>query len=168
MRSIARLLTGGSASPPMLPLGHIALVGAGGALAIATVAVLGQLSGMPWLLGSFGASCVLLFGFPEAPFSQPRNLFLGHLLCSIIGLGFLTYVGSEWWSLSLAFGVSLMVMLVTRTVHPPAGSNPVIIFLTRPDWSFLVYPTLAGVLALWFLAFIFFRATCKDMKFRTP
>jgi len=59
----------------------------------------------------------------------------------------------------LAVGTALAVMLVTRTVHPPAGSNPVIIFLTRPDWSFLLFPTLAGIMVLLFLARLMLKVT---------
>ncbi|MDF1584737.1 MAG: HPP family protein [Methyloprofundus sp.] len=97
-------------------------------LAIACVAYLGQVSDQPLILGSFGASCVLLFGFPDAVFSQPRNLIGGHVLCSLIGLGFLKLFGPDWWFMALAVGTALAVMLATRTVHPPASSNPVIIF----------------------------------------
>ncbi|MDI1277533.1 HPP family protein [Methylobacter sp.] len=128
-------------------------------MAIAAIAVLSQLSGQLWILGSFGASCVLLFGFPDAIFSQPRNLIVGHVLCSLIGLGFLKFVGPDWWSMALAVGTVLAAMLITRTVHPPAGSNPVIIFLTRPDWSFLLLPTLVGVIVLLFLARLMFKVT---------
>lgn len=148
-RQITRWVTGADAIPP---LGPIAWAGLGAAAAIACVAWLYQNEGSPWLLGSFGASCVLLFGFPEAPFSQTRNLFTGHLLCSLIGLMFLAWTGPVWWGLALALSTALMVMLLTRTVHPPAGSNPVIIFMTQPDWYFLLFPTLAGVILLWLAA----------------
>lgn len=157
LRNINR--NGGKALPPRPSLSHIAMAWLGSSLAIASVAVLGQLSGQPWILGSFGASCVLLFGFPDAVFSQPRNLIAGHVLCSLIGLGFLKFVGPEWWSMALAVGTALAVMLVTRTVHPPAGSNPVIIFLTRPDWPFLLFPTLAGAIVLFFLARLMLKLT---------
>ncbi|PPK73047.1 HPP family protein [Methylobacter tundripaludum] len=150
---------GGKVLPPRPSLLHIAWAGLGSSLAIASIAALSQLSGHPWILGSFGASCVLLFGFPDAVFAQPRNLIVGHLLCSLIGLGFLKFVGPDWWSMALAVGTALAAMLVTRTVHPPAGSNPVIIFLTRPDWSFLLFPTLAGAIVLFFLARLIFKLT---------
>jgi len=150
---------GAKALPPIPSLSHIALAGLGSSLAIAAIAALSQLSGQPWILGSFGASCVLLFGFPDAVFSQPRNLIVGHILCSLVGLGFLKFVGPDWWSMALAVGTALAVMLVTRTVHPPAGSNPVIIFLTRPDWSFLLFPTLVGVIVLLFLARLMLKVT---------
>jgi CBS-domain-containing membrane protein len=74
---------------------QIALAWLGSTLGIAAVAALGQISNQPLILGSFGASCVLLFGFPDAPFSRPRNVIAGHLLCSVIGLIFLKFVGPE-------------------------------------------------------------------------
>lgn len=157
LRNIIR--NGGKALPPRPSLSSIALAWLGSSLAIASIAVLSQLSGQPWILGSFGASCVLLFGFPDAVFSQPRNLIVGHVLCSLIGLGFLKFVGPDWWSMTLAGGTALATMLVTRTVPPPAGSNPVIIFLTRPDWSFLLFPTLVGVIFLLFLARLMLKVT---------
>jgi CBS-domain-containing membrane protein len=151
----------GSVPQPASSTGQIALAWLGSSLGIATVTALSQFSGQPWILGSFGASCVLLSGFPDASFSQPRNLIAGHLLCSAIGLSFLAFVGPAWWSMALEVSTSLVVMMVTKTVHPPAGSNPVIIFMTRPDWTFLVYPTLAGALVLLFLALCFLKLTHK-------
>jgi CBS-domain-containing membrane protein len=50
-------------------------------------------------------------------------------------------------------------MMVTRTVHPPAGSNPVIILLTQPGWGFLVYPTLSGALIVTAIGLIYNNAT---------
>ena len=147
------------ALPTRPPARQIAQAWLGSTLAIATVAAVGHYSSQPWILGSFGASCVLLFGFPEEVFSQPRNLLAGHLLCSLIGLCFLKLVGPDWWSMALAVGTALAVMMATRTVHPPAGSNPVIIFLTQPDWLFLVFPTLAGVIRLLFIARLFQKIT---------
>jgi CBS-domain-containing membrane protein len=152
--------TSGKTLPPRPSISYIATAWLGSSLAIAFVAVLGQQAGQPLILGSFGASCVLLFGFPDAVFSQPRNLIIGHILCSLIGLCFLKFVGPEWWSMALAVGTALAAMLSTRTVHPPAGSNPVIIFLTQPDWQFLLFPTLAGVVGLFFVARLFQRITC--------
>ena len=48
------------------------------------------------IMGSFGASCVLLFGFPKSPFSQPRNVILGHFISSLTGLFFLHIVGNDY------------------------------------------------------------------------
>jgi len=133
----------------------IALAWLGGVIAIGVVAVLGNWLSLALVLGSFGASCVLIFGYPDAPFSQPRNVILGHFGSSLIGLIFLAAFGTHWWSLALAVGTAIAVMMLTRTVHPPAGSNPVIVFLTQPGWSFLWYPTLAGALLLVATALIY-------------
>ncbi|MDR3323550.1 MAG: HPP family protein [Zoogloeaceae bacterium] len=148
------------ASPP--PARVILTSGLGAILAMAVVAALADFSGYPLVLGSFGASCVLLFGFPDSPFSRPRNVIGGHLLASLIGLGFLSLFGAHGWSLALAVGVCIAAMMATRTVHPPAGSNPVIIMLSSPDWMFLWTPTGIGALLLVGVALLFNHAA------RTP
>lgn len=126
----------------------IALAGLGGGLAIGALALLGASTGVTLLLGSFGASCVLVFGFPESPLAQPANVIGGHVICTLIGLALLNACGNHPWSLALAVGLSIAAMMLTRTVHPPAGSNPVIVFLSHPAWSFLVFPVLCGAALL--------------------
>lgn len=107
------------------------------------------------VMGSFGASCVLLFAYPLSPFSQPRNVIFGHLLSTFIGLSFLHIIGPQWWSMALALATAISIMLVTRTVHPPAGSNPLIVFLLSANWEYLVFPSLIGSLVLVFVALIY-------------
>ncbi|MDR3351581.1 MAG: HPP family protein [Zoogloeaceae bacterium] len=145
----------GESLPPAAPPKEILLAGIGGLTAIALVAALSALSGHPLVLGSFGASCVLLFGFPDSPFAQPRNVIGGHVLSSFLGLACLTLFGAHGWSMALAVGISISAMMATRTVHPPAGSNPVIIMLSAPAWSFLFTPTLLGAAALVLVALLF-------------
>ncbi|WP_321817518.1 MULTISPECIES: HPP family protein [unclassified Paraburkholderia] len=128
--------------------GSIALAGLGAFVALALVGTLAQKSAQPWMLGSFGATCVLLFGFPASPFSQPRNIIGGHVLTSLTGLLCLHLFGPGYMPMACAAACALMLMMLTRTVHPPAGSNPVIIFMAQPGWSFLLLPTLLGAVAL--------------------
>jgi CBS-domain-containing membrane protein len=144
--------------PPRLPARQIALAGAGASLAIGGVAALAEATRQPLLLGSLGASCVFLFGLPEAPFSQPRNVVAGHVLSSLVGLVCLRAFGPHAWALALALGAAVALMFATRTVHAPAGSNPVIVFLTQPGWSFLVTPTLLGAVGVVLVAVLFHRA----------
>ena len=139
---------GGATCPPRATMSDIASAWIGGAVAIAIVAYGSILVHSPLVIGSFGASCVLLFGFPDSPFSQPRNVIGGHFLASLVGLLFLYFVGSEWWSMALAAASGIAIMQLTRTVHPPAGSNPVIVMLTAPSWQFLITPTLIGAILL--------------------
>jgi len=159
---IKKLKSEGVALPPKPSIKAIALAWLGGFLAISLVAGLADSLEMMLVLGSFGASCVLLFGFPEAPFSQPRNLVAGHFLSSLVGLIFLTLCGPTWWSVALAVGTAIALMMATRTVHPPAGSNPVIVFLIQPGWDFLLFPTLTGALLLAVVALIYNNLSRND------
>jgi len=154
----------GAALPPRAPSKNIALAWLGGFLAIASVAALTDFLSVALMLGSFGASCVLVFGFPDVPFSQPRNVIAGHFLSSLVGLIFLTLFGPQWWAVALAAGTAIAVMMLTRTVHPPAGSNPVIVFMIQPSWSFLLLPTLIGALVLVAVALIYNNVT-RDAKY---
>lgn len=105
----------------------------------------------------------MVFGFPDASFSQPRNVLLGHFLSSFIGLACLTLFGATWWSVAIAVGTAISVMMLTRTTHPPAGSNPVIIYLTKPTWSFLVFPTVFGAIVLICVALLYNHFTRKQI-----
>lgn len=149
MKAFFSKMRGDSATcPPRPRLELIVISWIGGVVATAIVAYLTDISHFPLILGSFGASCVLLFGFPESPFSQPRNVIVGHFLSSSVGLIFFVTFGAVWWSIALAVGTAIAVMQFTRTVHPPAGSNPVIVMLTAPTWVFLFTPTLFGAIIL--------------------
>ena len=133
------------------------LAGVGTFIAIAALGGLAAFIAQPFVLGSFGASCVLLFGFPAGPFSQPRNLVGGHLLTTTVGLAFLALFGPGWPAMAAAAAVAVALMILTRTVHPPAGSNPVIIFVGHAGWSFLLMPTAVGVGTLLVIAWLFWR-----------
>ncbi len=152
---LSRLRGDGAALPPAPPLRSILQAGLGGFLAIAMIAGLAEGSALTLVLGSFGASCVLVFGFPDVPFSQPRNVVFGHLLSSLVGLVCLTAFGPHWWAAGLAVALAIMGMMALRCVHPPAGSNPVIVFLSAPGWGFLLTPTLAGALLLVAVALVY-------------
>jgi len=132
--------------------------GLGYFLGIGLVAGLAATTGQPWLIGSFGASCVLLFGFPNVPFSQARNVIGGHLLASAVGLVMLTLFGPHWAGMALAAAMTCMLMIATNTVHPPAGGNPIIVFMTQPGWEFLLLPTAIGAAGLFLLSRGYYRA----------
>ncbi len=148
-------MRGGAACPPRASVRHIAISWLGGCLAIGVVAYMAVMTNTTLMLGSFGATCVLVFGFPESPFSQPRNVIAGHFLSSLVGIVFLMLLGAHWWSVALAAGTAIALMQLTRTVHPPAGSNPVIVMLTAPTWNFLLTPTLIGAMILVVVAVLF-------------
>ena len=132
--------------PPRANKRTIVVAALGSAVAMTVLGMFGLALENAVLLGSLGATCVLLFGFPDAPFSQPRNILLGHVISSFIGLSLVSILGYHVWVLAIALALAIAAMMFTRTVHPPAGSNPVIIFLLHPSWSFLIFPTLIGAL----------------------
>ena len=147
-------LKGGQPLPPKASGAQIVRAALFGLIAISVVAGLAQASQMPLILGSFGASCVIL-GFPDTPFAQPRNVIFGHLISSATGLACLTLFGHDWWSMALAVSVAIALMHAARVVHPPAGSNPVIVMLAQPGWSFLLFPTLTGAVLLVLVALVY-------------
>jgi CBS-domain-containing membrane protein len=155
---IQRCRGAGGQRPPHLGSRAILLGGLGGFLAIGALAQLGASLNVTLLLGSFGASCVLVFGYPDAPFAQPLNVIGGHVICTVIGLAILHWLGPQPWALSLAVGLSVAAMMATRTVHPPAGSNPVIVFLGHSAWSFLLFPVVSGALLLVLIGWLYNNA----------
>jgi CBS-domain-containing membrane protein len=158
--SFLRKLKGDGAPLPPQPDGRsIAFAWLGGFLAIAAVVLLSEHLAVLLVLGSFGASCVLVFGFPDLPFAQPRNVIAGHFLSSLVGLAFMAAFGPQWWAVAMAVGTAIALMMFTRTVHPPAGSNPVIVFLLQPGWDFLLFPTLVGALVVVAIALVYNNAT---------
>ncbi|MBC8299332.1 MAG: HPP family protein [Pelagibacterales bacterium] len=102
-----------------------------------------------FLIASFGSSMVLLFGYPESPFAQPKNIFFGHLLTSMIGIIFLYLVPLPIFlliPLAVGFGVALMILL--NVTHPPAGGNPIIVIMGSVSLDYLVNPIIIGSLII--------------------
>lgn len=108
----------------------------------------------PLLLASLGGSCVILFGNPQGDMAQPRSLFGGHLVGALIGLLFLTLFGAAWWVLPTAMATALLVMLLTDTIHSPAGADPLIVIAHHASWSALWDPVAVGVAILFVGALI--------------
>lgn len=149
----------GQATGPSRRLRALSLVwiGLGAFLALGGLGAIANGSGQPWMIGSFGASSVLLFAYPEGPFSQVRNVIGGHVLTSLVGLVCLQVFGPGLLAMAFAGGLATVLMVVTRTVHPPAGGNPVIVFMTQPGWSFLLVPTLGGACFLMLTAWVYWK-----------
>ena len=120
----------------------------GAVIAIGATGWLSHMSGVPWLMASFGASCVLAFGMPDSPLAQPRSIIGGHLLSSGVGLLVLYTLGSAWWAGALAVGLALAVMQQTRTLHAPAGANPLVVLAAGASVDFLLTPVLTGSLVI--------------------
>ncbi|MDA0116937.1 HPP family protein [Vibrio sp. T11.5] len=100
------------------------------------------------VMAPFGATAVLVFGLPQSPLAQPKNVIFGHLITASIGILFFQYMGSSPVSLAMATGLGITCMLVSKTTHPPAGANPLLIMLAGHGWSFLVTPVLVGTVVI--------------------
>nr|WP_320132510.1 HPP family protein [uncultured Holophaga sp.] len=121
------------------------LSGATGILAILKVATW---AGQPLLIGSFGASAVLLFGAPDSPLAQPRNLIGGHLFSALVAILLVKTLGPLPWVAALGVGLSIGLMHLTHTTHPPGGATALIGILGHASWMFVAVPVLAGALVL--------------------
>ncbi|MBM9592836.1 HPP family protein [Leptospira sp. 201903075] len=107
-----------------------------------------NLSGHSLLIGSFGATAVLLFAVPDAPLSQPRNLIGGHLISATIAVILVATLGTNFFTIGFAVGLSIFVMYWTHTLHPPGGATAMIGVLGGVGVDFILFPVLIGVLIL--------------------
>jgi CBS-domain-containing membrane protein len=137
----------------------ILLAGLGGFLGIAVLSFLADQSGLLLIMAPFGASCVLLFAVPASPLSQPANVLGGHILAAAVALGLREIFPIAWWSVALAVGVAIALMVALRVTHPPAGANPLVIFAADPGFLFLFYPVALGAILLVVVATIFHRSS---------
>jgi len=98
-----------------------------------------------FLIASFGSSMVLLYGYPESPFAQPKNIFFGHLLTALVGIilsNFLTIPIYILLPVAVGLGVGLMIFL--DVTHPPAGGNPIIVIIGGVSFDYLISPVILG------------------------
>jgi len=115
-----------------------------------------------FLIASFGSSMVLLYGYPESPFAQPKNIFFGHLLTSIVGILFVYFVHLPIFitiPLAVGFGVGLMILL--NVTHPPAGGNPIIVIIGSVSIDYLINPIIIGSLIILFFGVVLNRLILK-------
>lgn len=116
----------------------------GGFLTIITLIYLTNMTHTEWLMAPFGASCVLVFSVWNAPLSQPRNVIGGHVVSTSVGLLIYHLFGNEPWAIALAVGLAIAMMMLTKTTHPPAGADPLVVMFGAYSWSFLISPVLIG------------------------
>ncbi len=125
------------------------IAGIGASLAIGLLSVMeANLSDVALLMAPFGATAVLVFGVPDSPLAQPKNVILGHLITAFIGVVFTQYIGVTPITLAIATGLGVTAMLLSKTTHPPAGANPILIMLSGQSWGFLITPVLLGAMII--------------------
>ena len=98
-----------------------------------------------FLVASFGSTMVLLYGYPESPFAQPKNIFFGHFLTSIVGIIFVNFISLPIYIIiPLAVGLGVSLMIVTGVTHPPAGGNPIIVIIGSASFDYILSPIIIG------------------------
>ncbi|WP_372522683.1 HPP family protein [Sulfuricaulis sp.] len=130
------------------PIVRLLWCGLGAAAGIALALSLVAPPASPLLLTSLGGSAVFLFGLTRAPAAQPRALIGGHLGGALVGIVCYQFFGDSLWVYALALVLALWYMLLTKTVHPPAGANPLIMIYSHSGLSALWQPVFVGVLSL--------------------
>lgn len=118
-----------------------------------------------FLIGSFGASCVLIYGAIQSPLAQPRNLVGGHVISALIGVTVFKIVPDIiWLSAPLAVAFSIVAMQYTKTLHPPGGATALIAVsstgkIPELGYWYVLSPVLSGCLILLLVALIFNNMT---------
>lgn len=156
-KTLRSKIGGTTVSPPRAPVVRIIAAFVGGALGIGLLAFLASAYGAPLLMAPFGATCVLLFAIPDSPLAQPRNVIGGHVVATAIGLAAVhTLPSISPVEMGIVVGLAIAAMQLTRSVHPPAGADPLVVMALGPTvpWSFLVMPALAGALILVLIALV--------------
>ncbi len=103
-----------------------------------------------WLAASFGSSVVVVFGYPDNEFAQPKNVIFGHLLCALVGIIFVIFFEISqdrtifFLAIGLAVGLSVMLMMALKITHPPAGGNTIVVILTQDSFQYLIFPIMVG------------------------
>ena len=98
-----------------------------------------------FLIASFGSSMVLLYGYPESPFAQPKNIFFGHLLTAFVGIVILNFIPLPIFiSIPIAVGLGVGLMILLNVTHPPAGGNPIIVIIGSVSFDYLINPIILG------------------------
>jgi CBS-domain-containing membrane protein len=153
-----RKMTGTTQSPPRVSLMEIFWAWLGSFLGIAAVAYIhyGFLEKIDLLLliGSLGASAVLIYGAIKSPLAQPRNFLGGHVISALVGVTAFKLLDPHLWlAAALAVATSIALMHATRTLHPPGGATALIYIMGSAKmhnlgYFYAVMPVGAAVLIM--------------------
>ena len=115
-----------------------------------------------FLVASFGSTMVLLYGYPESPFAQPKNIFFGHLVTALIGILVLNFVPLPLVIIiPIAVGLGVSFMILLNVTHPPAGGNPIIVIIGSVSYDYLLSPIILGSLIVLVFGIIINRFILK-------
>ena len=108
-----------------------------------------------WLIPPFGASLVLVMAVHDSPLASPRNVFFGHVLSASSGVLMFYFLGESAFAIASGLGLAIIMMMLTNTVHPPAGANPIIAILGAKTFEFVIMPVAIGASFIVLFALIY-------------
>lgn len=127
------------------------IAGIGAFIGLSLLGLIAQKADTMMIIAPFGATAVLLFSAPNSPFSKPLNIFGGYAISTVIGSLILLYSNNDWLVVGAGLGLTIMLMHWTKTVHPPAGANFLIV--TQGHLTFyLLEPLFIGLVSLIIIA----------------
>lgn len=131
LKNYFKKMTGTTKSPPAVSISEIAWSWTGAFIGIAAVAYINynrlEGSDLVMIIGSFGASAVLIYAAIKSPLAQPRNLLGGHVFSAIIGVTSYQLLNPQMWlAASVAVATAIAFMHATKTLHPPGGATALI------------------------------------------
>ncbi|NJD57707.1 MAG: HPP family protein [Nitrospirae bacterium] len=154
IRNYFTKMKGASKSPPPVGISEILWSWIGAFLGISTVALISyrvlEGKGLTMIIGSFGASAVLIYGAVKSPLAQPRNLLGGHVLSALIGVTSYQILHSHiWLAAAVAVATSIACMHGTKTLHPPGGATALIAVIGGKSvhslgYLYAIIPTAVG------------------------
>ena len=157
-------MKGEGRSAPRITLVEVLWSWFGSFLGIAAVAGLhkhwAQPQDLVMIIGSFGASAVLIYGAKKAPLSQPRNLIGGHVLSAIVGVACFQYFGTmPILASALAVSLAIALMQLTKTLHPPGGATALIAVIGSDSihnlgYYYAIVPALSGAVVMLIVALL--------------
>ncbi len=157
-------MRGGHESPPKVDLLEIFLSWVGSFVGIAVVAYINQTvvgtTDQIMIIGSFGASAVLIYGAIKSPLAQPRNFVGGHVISAVIGVtAYQLFPETSWFAASVAVATAIAAMHATKTLHPPGGATALIAVIGSPKihamgYLYTIIPVGVGTIIMLILALL--------------
>ena len=101
-----------------------------------------------WIMFSFGATVFIVFVLYNLETAQPKNIFFGHLISVLVGIIFNETIGFSFYSLGLAVGLAVTLMVYLKVMHPPAASNPLVVLFSDVSFEYILFPVVLGSLTI--------------------
>ena len=114
-----------------------------------------------WLMFSFGATVFIVFVLYKLETAQPKNIFFGHLISMLVGIIFNETIGLSFYSLGLAVGTAIVLMIYFKVMHPPAASNPLVALFMDLSFDFILSPVITGSIVIVLMSILINRFVLK-------